>query len=73
MAGPIFPPPYGGRISIAKVSNDLDFGIFGTFSIISQKCINVVGKSEAKHIEKHLSRKMTFLRIFLLQRFLSCK
>jgi hypothetical protein len=54
MAGPIFPPPYGGRISIAKVSNDLDFGIFGTFSIISQKCINVGGKSEAKYIKKTL-------------------
>jgi hypothetical protein len=59
MAGPIF-PPYGGMISIAQVSDDLDFGIFGTFSIISQKCIIVGGKSEAKRIEKTLIQEYEF-------------
>jgi hypothetical protein len=36
------------KISIARVLYDLDFRIFGTFSIISQKGIIVVEKSRSK-------------------------
>jgi hypothetical protein len=44
MAAPIF-PTLGGRISMAKVSYDLNFWIFGTFCGISKKGIIVEGKS----------------------------
>jgi hypothetical protein len=50
---------------MAQVSYDLDFQIFGTFSIIIQKGILARGGPESKQIEKkNLSRNMFFLRFF---------
>jgi hypothetical protein len=59
MAGPIS-PPYGGRISTAQVSYDLDFRIFGTFFIISKKYIIIGESPEAKQIEKTLLQEYDF-------------
>jgi hypothetical protein len=50
-----------------------DFQIIGTFSRISQKGIIVGENPEAKIIEKTLLQEYNFFRIFLLNRFLSCK
>jgi hypothetical protein len=44
--------------------NDLEFRIFGTFSIRSQKGIIVGGNPEAKHIEKTLLQKYDFSQKF---------
>jgi hypothetical protein len=64
----------GGRISMAQVSDDLDFWSFGTFNGISQKGITVRGKSRRKkNLEKTPLQEHNYFQKFLLKRFLSCK
>jgi hypothetical protein len=72
MAGPIF-PLYGGRISMAQVSYDLNFWDYWYFFCIKSKIHHCRGK-DMKHNRnrKHFSRNMIFLRIFLLKGTVAC-
>jgi hypothetical protein len=49
---------------MAQVSYDLDFQLFGTFSIISKKGIIVEESPEAKNIEKTLQEILFFSEFF---------
>ncbi len=66
MAGPIF-PTWGGRISTAQVSYDLDFWIFRTFCGISQKGIIVGGKSWSKNYRENTSPAAHFCQNFFAE------
>jgi hypothetical protein len=67
MAGPIF-PLYGGRISMAQVSYDLNFWNYWYFFCIKSKIHHCRGKDmKQNRNRKHFSRNMIFLRIFLLK------
>jgi hypothetical protein len=58
---------------MVEVSYDLDFQIFGTFSIVHQKCTIVGEIPEAKQIGKTFLQKMIFLKQVWLKKFLRCK
>jgi hypothetical protein len=69
MAGPIYLPMDAG---FARPRPPMTW-IFGTFCRVSQKGIIVGRKSWSKKYRENTSPEYNFLRIFLLQRFLSCK